>query len=333
MSFAFTEDQQLLRAEARAFLEARLPLERVAQLADGDAGWDPALWREIAELGWPGVSVPEQLGGVGLGAVEEGILFEELGRACFPGPYFTTVALARDVLAGSPALLSVLAAGDCTWTVALDPDLVPDLAIADRVVLARDGALWLVHGGRREPRESLDGTRRMGRLVVDSADLELLVPPQDAEAVLAALRRHALVALSLEGVGVAQRALDLGVAHARSRVQYERMIGTFQGVAHPLAETYADLELSRSLAYWAAWALEHDPARADLAAAAANAHASRTAVAACERSIQVHGGTGFTWEFPLHRLYRRALWIDAYGGSAASRRAVVAAHVLGAAAA
>ena len=76
-----------------------------------------------------------------------------------------------------------------------------------------------------------------------------------------------------------------------------------------------ELELGRSLALFAAWCIAEDDARAPLAAAAAKAHCADAAVAACERSIQVHGGIGFTWEHVLHRLYKRALGIQAWEAS------------------
>ena len=85
MDFAFSDEQEQLRREARTFLADRYPAERVAELADSDAGWEPASWQELAELGWIGVSVPEEAGGAGLGFLEEAVLFEELGRALYPG--------------------------------------------------------------------------------------------------------------------------------------------------------------------------------------------------------------------------------------------------------
>ncbi|HVS84188.1 MAG TPA: acyl-CoA dehydrogenase family protein, partial [Gaiellaceae bacterium] len=116
-----------------------------------------------------------------------------------------------------------------------------------------------------------------------------------------------------EAVGIAQRALELGIQHASTRTQFGKPIGTYQAVSHPLADTYTDVELARSLAYWAAWCIANDDPQAPLAAAAAKAFATDAAVAACERSIQVHGGTGFTWEHPLHRFYKRALWLQGFG--------------------
>jgi len=136
-------------------------------------------------------------------------------------------------------------------------------------------------------------------------------------------------AMAAEALGVAQRALELGVQHAKTREQFGKPIGVYQAVSHQLANTYADVELARSLVYWAAWCVAEDDEQGAVAAAAAKAFAVEAAVAACERSIQVHGGTGFTWEHPLHRFYKRALWLEAFGSSPAELRRDVADAVLG----
>ena len=135
-------------------------------------------------------------------------------------------------------------------------------------------------------------------------------------------------AAAAEALGVAQRALDLGVEHAKTREQFGKPIGTYQAVSHPLAQTYTDVELARSLVYWAAWCVAEDDERAPAAAAAAKAFTTEAAVAACERSIQVHGGIGFTWEHVLHEYYKRALWIQAQHGYASKHRARIASHLL-----
>jgi alkylation response protein AidB-like acyl-CoA dehydrogenase len=136
-------------------------------------------------------------------------------------------------------------------------------------------------------------------------------------------------AMAAEAVGVAQRALDLGIEHAKTRMQFGKPIGTYQAVSHPLAQTYTDVELARSLAYWAAWCIAEDDQQASIAAAAAKAFAAEAAVIACERSIQVHGGIGFTWEHPLHRFYKRALWLEGFGKRPAELRVEIAGALLG----
>jgi alkylation response protein AidB-like acyl-CoA dehydrogenase len=137
-----------------------------------------------------------------------------------------------------------------------------------------------------------------------------------------------LAALALEAAGIAQRALEFAVEHAQTREQFGRPIGVYQAVAHPLADTYVESELARSLAYWAAWCVAENDEQAPVAVASAKSYAGDAAVAACERAIQVLGGIGFTWEHPLHTFYKRALSIQAYGGYPRELRARVAAWLL-----
>jgi alkylation response protein AidB-like acyl-CoA dehydrogenase len=320
VDFSFTDEQEQLRREARTFLADRYPFERVAELADSDEGWDPASWKELAELGWIGVSAPEDAGGAGLGFLEEAVLFEELGRALYPGPYFSTVALALPEL---PAELArSVVSGETRWSASLDGSLVPDLALVDRVLVAREGKLVAVPA-EGETLETMDSTRRLGRLA-DELDGEEI---GDASA-LERMRVRAFAALAMESVGIAQRALELGVEHAKTREQFGKPIGIYQAVSHKLADSYALTELARSLAYWAAWAVAEGDDEAAVAAAAAKAYASDVAVTVCEYSIQAHGGIGFTWEHPLHRYYKRAEWIQGYGGFPAAQRAEIAAAIL-----
>ena len=137
-----------------------------------------------------------------------------------------------------------------------------------------------------------------------------------------------LAALALEAVGIAAKALELAVEHTKTREQFGRPIGVYQAVSHPLADTYVETELGRSLAYWAAWCVAEGEDKAPIAVAAAKSYAGDVAVAACERSIQVHGGIGFTWEHVLHRYYKRALAIQAFGGYARTHRARIVEWLL-----
>ncbi len=310
MHFAFTAEQDVLRAEARRYLEERFPAERVSELADSEAGWDPASWAELAELGWLGVSIPEDEGGAGLGFLEEAVLLEELGRALYPGPYFSTVALALPALGEDER--ARVAAGDSRWSAEVD-GLVPDLALVDRVVTAAGAA-----AAEGETLPTMDSTRRLGRLAPGSR--ELLPGTLD--------RPRLRAALAVEAVGIAQRALDFGVEHAKERQQFGRSIGVYQAVSHSLVDAFMATELARSLAYRAAWCVAEDDAEQAVAAAAAKAYASEAAVSACERAIQVLGGIGFTWEHPLHRYYKRAQWVRAFDGFPAAQRAEVADHLL-----
>jgi alkylation response protein AidB-like acyl-CoA dehydrogenase len=322
MDFSFTDEQQELRSQARAFLAERFPAERVSELADSEAGWDPSSWGELAALGWLGVSIPEEQGGAGLGFVEEAVLFEELGRALYPGPYFATIGLALPAL--GPDELAAVAAGEVRWSASVDGSLVPDLGLVDRVVVLENGDAAAVPP-RGEVLDTMDPTRRLGRLEPENGT------PLAGDTAL--LRPRALAALAAEAVGIGDRVLELAVEHAKTREQFGRPIGVYQAVSHALADTFVEMQLARSLAYWAAWCVAEDDPQAPVAAAAAKAYAAEAAVAACERSIQVHGGIGFTWEHVLHRYYKRTQWIQAFLGFAAAQRAEVAEALLGAPAA
>lgn len=329
MDFSFTPDQLELRAQARSFLEGRFPLLSLPDLVDRDPGWDPASWVELARLGWLGVSVPESLGGAGLGFVEEAILLEEFGRCLYPGPYMTTLALALPAL--DDARLAEVAAGTLRWSALLGPapGPVPELNRVDWVVVvaAPDQLLAVPAGGEMLP--SIDPSRPMGRL--ERASGVGLAEGDQAKRISQRMRDRLLTALALEALGGGQRVLELSLDHARSREQFGRPIGAYQAVSHPLVDSYVELELARSLTYWAAWCISADHPSSSLAASAAKAAAADAAVHACERAIQTHGGLGFTWESPLHRYYKRALWIEAFGGSPAQQRRRVAEQLLAAA--
>ena len=142
-------------------------------------------------------------------------------------------------------------------------------------------------------------------------------------------RRKLLAAYALEAVGIGSKAVEWAIEYVSGREQFGKKIGTYQAVSHSVVDAYVGVELGRSLAYWAAWAVAEDDPQADLACAAAKAQATEAAVSACERSIQVHGGIGFTWEHPLHRYYKRALYLEGALGYGREHRAEIAQYLLG----
>ena len=304
MDFTFTPEQDALREEARAFLTNHP---------------EPS-WAELAELGWTGVSIVEAEGGAGLTFVEEAVLLEELGRALYHGPYFSTVALTLPALPDD--LRAEVAVGAASWTLAFGP-LVPDLDTAQRVAIVGGDGIYELEGEEREVLTTTDESRPLGvvrggepgRRLADSAALD-------------EIRSRSLAALAIESCGVARRALELAIEHAATREQFGRSIGVYQAVSHPLADAYTRLELARSLSLWAAWCIAAGDDQAPVAAAAAKSYATEAAVATCETAIQVHGGIGFTWEHVLHRLYKRALGNESFASSGTRLRAEVAATLL-----
>jgi alkylation response protein AidB-like acyl-CoA dehydrogenase len=359
LDFAFSEEQELLRASVRERMEERYPPERVASIADG-AGFDRSEWSPIAAAGWTGISVPDEDGGAGLGFLEELIVAEELGRGLYPGPYFSSVIMALPILraAQSSDLVGGLVSGERIATVAwagiegrFDADpapkveweggrltgtrlFVPDLGVSDLLVIVgatgNETAFWVVdreaQGVAWRELPTVDSTRRMGEVELRGAAADRL--QIEDPGLLARTRDRALAALATEAVGVGSRALELAVEHAKTRQQFGRAIGTYQAVAHELARAFVELETARSLAYWAGWAVAESDPEAASAAPAAKARAADAAIGACERAIQAHGGIGFTWEHPLHRFYKRALAIGAIMGTGRELRARVAAALL-----
>jgi alkylation response protein AidB-like acyl-CoA dehydrogenase len=304
MDFTFTQEQEALQEQARDFLAANP---------------EPS-WKELAELGWTGISVAEEDGGAGLTFVEEAIVFEELGRTLYHGPYLSTVAMTLPALPGD--LRAEVAAGEASWTLALGP-LVNDLDTADRVALVGGDGIYELEGAERELLATTDETRPLGvvrggepgRRLADSG-------------VLDEIRNRMLAALAIEACGVARRALEHAIEHAAGREQFGRKIGVYQAVSHPLADAYTELELARSLSLWAAWCVANEDDQTRIATAAAKAAAAEAAVGVCETAIQTLGGIGFTWEHDLQRLYKRARSIESAAGSGTVLRAEIAAYLL-----
>ncbi len=331
MDFAFSEEQELLRASARDYLADRWPLTRVVETADGQPSFDAARWKELADLGWLDAS---------LGVLEHAVLAEETGFGLLPAPWFSSIALAGPVL--DDELRESVAAGERAVTLARDGDVtvsndalsgtkrfVSDLSSVTDVVVAVDDGLYAVdlvaHPEVVVPLSTTDRTRRLGELRLSGTPARRLdVDP----ARLTDVRRQSLALAACEAVGVAQRALDLAAEHTKTRQQFGRVIGTYQGVSHKVADIYVALQLNRSLAYWAAWAVSEGDDQQDTAVAAAKASATDAAVFACENAIQVHGGIGFTWEHVLHRFYKRAQWLQAFAGVSRTHRARVADAIL-----
>jgi alkylation response protein AidB-like acyl-CoA dehydrogenase len=322
MDFDLSEDQREIKRTARDLLAARSPWEAVRRAAEGGA-YDPALWTELAELGWPGIAVAEEHGGQGLGGVELAVLLEELGYACAATPFLSTAAAAAAIQAEGTSdqrrrWLPGLASGELTagiGTRALATD-AGDAAVL--VLLDGDRAELVAHDDADvEPVETVDPTRRYARIRDSSGRGEPL-----GEGGPTAHRLHA--AIAAEVVGVSQRALDMTVEYVKQRKQFGVPVGGFQAVSHRCAEMLLQTETARSTAYFAAWAADADADRLPEAAALAAAAAAEGGRGVTASAIQAHGGIGFTWEADVHWLYKRAQLDAALLGGPGRHRAALA---------
>ncbi|HEY2318426.1 MAG TPA: acyl-CoA dehydrogenase family protein [Solirubrobacteraceae bacterium] len=315
MDFDLTEDQREIKDVAREMLTARSPLARVREAAEAGA-YDEALWREIVELGWPGIAVAEEHGGQGLGAVELAVLLEELGYACAATPFLATAVAAAAIQAGGTdeqraRWLPGLVSGEVRAGIGR-ADLVVDGHGADVVVLLDDDGARLVSDAEAEPLQTIDPTRRFAAVRGDGEPLS----PDVAD--------RARAAIAAEVVGVCQRALEMTLDYVKERKQFGVAVGSFQAVSHRCAQMLLHTESARSTAYYAAWAADADPQRLGEAAALAAAAAATGAREVAASAIQAHGGIGFTWEADVHWLYKRGELDRALLGGAHRHHAALA---------
>jgi alkylation response protein AidB-like acyl-CoA dehydrogenase len=280
MDFSFTPEQEDLRREARAFLEATP---------------SPSM-QQLAELGWVGILQSEDFS-----FLDAAVLFEELGRVLYDGPFVL------NEIAAQP--------GDDVWSIEID-GFVPHLEQVTRVLTADMQSA----GASGETVATVDETLGLGRLERNGTE--------PAQGDWDDVRRRLLAAFALEAVGIGSKVTEMAIAYAGEREQFGRKIGSYQAISHSLVDAYVAVELARSLAYWAAWSVAENDEQVDLAVAAAKSQATEAAVLACEKSIQAHGGIGFTWESPLHRYYKRALYLEGALGYGREHRAEIAQSLL-----
>ena len=327
MNFDFTDDQHAIKRTAKEFLADRFALERVRELAESES-YDDGAWREMCELGWPGIFIEESHGGQGLGIIELVILIEELGYALAPVPFLSNAAAGLALqFAGTPEQrerwLPGIASGEARGTVGMLTDggearLVPDADSADVIVIFTGAGTFVVERSAAdvEPIKTIDPTRRFARVRASGGD------PLVGDGGDAPYRIATSVAAELTGVG--QRGMEMAVDYARDRKQFGRPIGAYQAVSHRCAQMLLEIEGARSASYYAGWCADAEPETLPLAASMAKAYASDAGWRVTASSLQVHGGIGFTWEHDLHFFLKRAKVDGLLYGSAGELRDYVA---------
>jgi alkylation response protein AidB-like acyl-CoA dehydrogenase len=332
MDFGLSDDQRDIQRTARDLLAERAKPERVREHAEAGTT-DAALWKELCELGWPGIAISEEHGGQGLGTIELSILCEELGRVVAPVPFLAS-AMAACVIerAGSPEQrerwLPGLASGETIGALASAVDGTAELVVGGAeagviVLIEDDGSGRLLTPREAEVRRiaAIDPTRSAARVELDPTHPDAGEALEDGCPGLG----RALVAVSSELVGVCERALEMTVAYVKERKQFGVPVGAFQAVSHRCAQMLLETEKARATTAFAAWTADADPEQLAQAAAMAKASASDAGREVTASAIQAHGGIGFTWEADVHWLYKRAQLDAALLGGAKRHRARLAA--------
>ena len=321
--------------------------------------YDEDAWQEMVQLGWTALAVPEAAGGAGMGLVTAVGVMEEIGRAAMPTPLASTL-LATFVLreAGTDAAgswLGKIAAGssaaiaiygeegslqaDATDVVVTDGSLsgtsyfVQDLQKVDFLVVAArhdDGVgLYCLEidavGVSCHADRIVDMTRDQGRVSFDGAAAECVAAPGEGAEVLHRSLPALLTLAAADIAGGCEWLLQTTADYAKVRVQFDRPIGFFQAVKHPIVNMMIAVDETRSLVYNAACAYDMDPEDAHRCAYLAKSSASDTAEFCANRGTQLHGGIGFTWEVDVQIYHKRQMHSQQLFGDGVWQRQQLAA--------
>jgi alkylation response protein AidB-like acyl-CoA dehydrogenase len=347
--FGFDDEIRMLKDAVHRYLDGKQPVAQLRphlkgtedpHLGEPREGWyDEAGWREMIDLGWHLVAVPEAAGGVGMGLVAAVAIQEELGRAACPSPLTSTLQSTFVLRAANATALLERIAGGASMALAIfgedgsletaetgvrvddtnsdtprltgtgwyvqDPNKVDGFIVAAR----GDAGIGLYYVARDavEIRSDriVDLTRDQGRVVLNDAPAEVIAEPGAGAAVIADALPALLTLIAADIAGAAEWQLQTTAEYAKVRVQFDRPIAFFQAVKHPIVNMMIAADETRSLVYNAACAFDHEPTDALRCARAAKASAAETASFCSNRSTQLHGGIGFTWEHDVQVYHKR----------------------------
>ena len=355
MEFRFTAEQVAIGDAARSFFARHATPKKLQSYVAAPTPMDESLWQAVTlELGWPGVAVPESMGGAGLTAVELAILMQESGAALAPIPLFATAAMAipailaaatlpqqsdliPPILAGAPATLcftnehgtpgpkgitAELHRQGATYCLTGQSGFVPHAAAAKTLIIAcrapnsrNAEGLSLIALPSTQPglhqthHTTLDLTRPYSTIRYQNIEIPqsaILGTPESAAPAFQQTLSFAAAMLAAEQLGGAERVLALSLDHAKTRIQFNRPIGSFQAMKHKLADMLLLVESARSAAYYAACTAAESPENLAEAASIARAYCSEAFSKCAAEAIQIHGGMGFTWDHPAHLYFKRA---------------------------
>ena len=337
MEFGLSEEQLLLADSLHGFLGQNLSVDKIRLSAKSGRGFDETLWQGLVQQGISGLLIPEEYGGAGLGILDAAVVAECFGYHAATSPFIGSLALAPLTLLNSAnkaqqsEWLPRLANGEVRIGVAFAGGSgqvghsaveLNERRLTGQVAGAIDGGsathfiVYLsngqaaladinAHGVSAAVKKNLDRTRPLTDLIFEGTEVTLLDAANDAQAARTAVLDAGRVLLAADTLGAAQSMFDKALQYSKERVQFDRVIGSFQGVKHTLADMVTDLEPCRSLVWFAAYAQDASPDEARLSALQAKAHLGDVGREVARLSTEVHGGMGFTDLLGLHYWLKR----------------------------
>lgn len=330
--------------------------------------WDEGLWNEIVALGWSGLAVSAADGGSEVSMAGIAGVVEEVGRHALASPLVSTLsatlvlrASAGDVAKRCMARIAAGAAASLAITNergSWDPADAPLVAREEGGALVLDGTAFFVQdafkadlllatarwegglalcavervtdGLRLEADHIYDLTRDQATAHFDHVRIEEgAIVSRDAGSALRAAWPGLLVLVAADLCGSSEWQLQTTVEYAKQRRQFDREIGFFQAVKHPLVNAMVEIDRARSLLYHAACEIDVGSDGAETAARMAKSAASDAGAFISDRSVQLHGGIGFTWECDVHIFFKRSMHNQALLGDGVHHRKRLADTLIG----
>ena len=313
MNFDLPEDQEMLRDMFARFLDANSSTARVR--AAEPSGFDPALWKGLAEQGALSIRVPEAAGGLGLGLIDAVILMEEAGRTLASGPLAEALVAARLLaqLGGATELLGPVLAGESVLTLALHDiaaqprQWVAGGLVADHVIARKGDDVVLVSAPRaaRVAEENLASTP-IAEIDFAALPQTVLASGADALATFAAGVEEWKLLISAALAGLGREALKLAAAYASERKQFGQFIGQFQAISHPLADLACEVDGGKFLVWKAIRDLADGAPEAAAAVSIAIWWNTQAAARTVAQALHTFGGYGLTTEYDIFLFNLRA---------------------------
>lgn len=342
-----TEEQTMLRDMAREWVDNESPVTAFRKMRNGAPAnfYDPEAWTAQVGMGWAGILVPEEQGGVGMGYLSLGLVLEQLGRNLAATPLAATAAATAAILIGGSdsqkaAWLPRIASGEVVATLAIDEgprfggpiaaavtggklsgtkQFVAEGDSAQLFIVAATDGLYLVEGEAgvtRSPRKLAD-SRSHAQVVFDNAPADRL---EGGEDLLTQVTDRAAIGAAAEMLGMAEAAFAQTNDYLKTRVQFGQVLASFQALQHRMAKMFTELELMRSAVEAGLEAADSGRANISQEASLAKAVANETLHLVSREMIQLHGGIGMTDEHDAGFYLKRARVLEQMWGNAAWHR-------------